>query len=231
MSAINRIETDICSQGDVAGRRLGALEGGGGTPTPLFQCIPGAAPQSMERSQRYHRRPHAGPLLQTRVRQRDGCTRRRADRTERCGGAGRDNTSRALGHGAVPGPESPHHGTAAASAGRGGTAPCACTTVPPPPPPPPRADRTRRKRCRAQKEEKERTKGKESLWLLEAPVREMIRQMHTPVHTSQCWSRQTPARTRSVHRDAPGQQHGQQPVSGTADPRSSQTGQVIRGLR
>ena len=29
----------------------------------------------------------------------------------------------------------------------------------------------------------------------------------------------------------PGHRHGQQPVSGTADPRSSQTGQVIRGLR
>ena len=28
-----------------------------------------------------------------------------------------------------------------------------------------------------------------------------------------------------------GQRHGQQPVSGTADPRSSQTGHVIRGLR
>ena len=37
--------------------------------------------------------------------------------------------------------------------------------------------------------------------------------------------------TRGVHLDAPGQRHGQQPVSGTADPRSSQTGQVIRGLR
>ena len=37
--------------------------------------------------------------------------------------------------------------------------------------------------------------------------------------------------TQSVHLDAPGQRHGQQPVSGTADPRSSQTGQVIRGLR
>ena len=33
------------------------------------------------------------------------------------------------------------------------------------------ANRTRRKRCRVQKEEKERTKGKESLWLLEAFVR------------------------------------------------------------
>ena len=31
--------------------------------------------------------------------------------------------------------------------------------------------------------------------------------------------------------DAPGQRHGQQPISGTADPRSSQTGQVIQGLR
>ena len=39
--------------------------------------------------------------------------------------------------------------------------------------------------CRAQKEAKERTKGKESLWLLEAPVRKMIRQMHTPARTSQ----------------------------------------------
>ena len=37
--------------------------------------------------------------------------------------------------------------------------------------------------------------------------------------------------TRSVHLDAPGQRHGQQPVSVTADPRSSQTGQVIEGLR
>ena len=40
-----------------------------------------------------------------------------------------------------------------------------------------------------------------------------------------------PAWTRSVLLDAPGQRHGQQPVSGTADPRSSQTGQVIWGLR
>ena len=82
-------------------------------------------------------------------------------------------------------------------------------TNPPPPPPP--------------------QNGKESLWLLEAPVSKIILQMHTPARTSQCWSRQT--RTRSVHLDAPGQRHGQQPVSGTADPRSSQTGQVIRGLR
>ena len=68
------------------------------------------------------------------------------------------------------------------------------------------------------------------LWLLEAPVRKIILQRHTPARTSPCWSRQTPAWTRSVHLDAPGQRHGQQPVSGTADPRSSQTGQVIRGL-
>ena len=46
----------------------------------------------------------------------------------------------------------------------------------------------------------------------------MILQMHTPARTSQCWSRQSPAWTRSVHLDAPGQRHGQQPVSGTADP-------------
>ena len=52
-----------------------------------------------------------------------------------------------------------------------------------------------------------------------------------PKCSSQCWSRQTPAWTRRVHLDAPGHRHGQQPVSGTANPRSSQTGQVIRGLR
>ena len=54
-----------------------------------------------------------------------------------------------------------------------------------------RADRARRKRCRVQKEEKERTRGKESLWLLEAPVRKIILQMHTPGRTNQCWSQQT----------------------------------------
>ena len=43
------------------------------------------------------------------------------------------------------------------------------------------------------------------------PVRKIIPQMHTPAHTSQCWSRQTPAWTRRVHLDAPGQRHGQQP--------------------
>ena len=77
---------------------------------------------------------------------------------------------------------------------------------------------------------KETKNGKESLWLSEAPVRNTIPQMHTPARTSQCWSRQTPAWTWGVRLDAPGQRHGQQPVSGTADPRSSQTGQVIRGL-
>ena len=35
------------------------------------------------------------------------------------------------------------------------------------------------------------TKGKESLWLLEAPVRKIILQMHTPARASQCWGRQT----------------------------------------
>ena len=54
--------------------------------------------------------------------------------------------------------------------------------------------------------------------LLEAPVRKMILQMHTPARTSQCWSRQTPAWTRSVHLDAPGQWHGQQPVNGPGQP-------------
>ena len=44
---------------------------------------------------------------------------------------------------------------------------------------------------RVQKEKKERENGKESWWLLEAPVRKIILQMHTPARSSQCWSRQT----------------------------------------
>ena len=49
-----------------------------------------------------------------------------------------------------------------------------------------RAGHARQKWCRAQKEAKEGTKGKESWWLLEAPVRKIILQMHPPAHTSQC---------------------------------------------
>ena len=41
-----------------------------------------------------------------------------------------------------------------------------------------------------------------------APVRKVIPQTHTPARSSQCWSRQTPAWTRRVHLDAPGQRHG-----------------------
>ena len=42
---------------------------------------------------------------------------------------------------------------------------------------------------------------------------------HVPSHQSHCCSLPpSPAWTRSVHLDAPGQRHGQQPVSGTADP-------------
>ena len=48
--------------------------------------------------------------------------------------------------------------------------------------------------------------------MLEAPV-----QMHTPALKSVLESA-NPAWTRSVQLDAPGQRHGQQPVSGTADP-------------
>ena len=73
------------------------------------------------------------------------------------------------------------------------------------------------KGCRVQKEKKERKNGKESLRLLEAPVRKIILQMHTPARTSQCWSRQT-RHGLCVHLNAPGQRHGQQSVSGTADP-------------
>ena len=55
------------------------------------------------------------------------------------------------------------------------------------------------------------------MWLLEAPVRKIILQMHTPARKSVLESA-NPAWTQSVHLDAPGQRHRQQPVSGTADP-------------
>ena len=74
-----------------------------------------------------------------------------------------------------------------------------------------------------------RPPGKESLWLLEAPVRNMILQMHTPARTCQCWSRQTHGLGVCIWMPLVNGT-GNSPVSGTADPRSSPTGQVIRGL-
>ena len=56
-----------------------------------------------------------------------------------------------------------------------------------------------------------------SIRLLEAPVRKIILRMHTPAGTRGLESA-NPAWTRIVHLDAPGQRHGQQPVSRTADP-------------
>ena len=74
-----------------------------------------------------------------------------------------------------------------------------------------------------------RRKGKrERIIVVEAPVRPA--DAHPSEHKSVLESA-NPTWTRSAHLDAPGQRHGQQPVSGTADPRSSQTGQVIQGLR
>ena len=57
-----------------------------------------------------------------------------------------------------------------------------------------------------------------SLWLSEAPVREIVLQMHTPARSSQCWSRQTPAWTRSVHLDAPVNGTGNSPSPGQPTP-------------
>ena len=50
-----------------------------------------------------------------------------------------------------------------------------------------------------------------------------------PARTSQCWSQQTPAWTQSVHLDAPGQRHGQKPVSGTAEPGVVKQDKASRG--
>ena len=63
-----------------------------------------------------------------------------------------------------------------------------------------------------------------------SPCQEIL-QMHTPARTSQCWGRQTQYGLGVCIWMHLGQRHGQRPVSGTADPRSSPTGQVIRGLR
>ena len=73
--------------------------------------------------------------------------------------------------------------------------------------------------------------GKDHLWLLEAPVRTMILQMYTPLCTSQCWGRQTPHGLGVCMRMHLVNGTGNSPVSGTADPRSSPTRQVIRRLR
>ena len=55
-------------------------------------------------------------------------------------------------------------------------------------------------------------------WLLEAPVRNYYpADAHPSAHKS-VLEPANPAWTRSVHLDAPGQRHRQQPVSGTADP-------------
>ena len=51
---------------------------------------------------------------------------------------------------------------------------------------------------------------------------------HTSAHKSGLESA-NPAWTRSVHLDAPGQRHGQQPVSGTADPGIVKQGKSSRG--
>ena len=67
--------------------------------------------------------------------------------------------------------------------------------------------------------------------LLEAPVRKIILQMHTPARSSQCWSRQTPHGLGGCAWMPLDNGTANSPVSGTADLRSSQTGQVIRGLR
>ena len=53
---------------------------------------------------------------------------------------------------------------------------------------------------------------RESLWLLEAPVRKIILHMHTPSAHKSVLEWQTPTWTWRVHRDAPGQWHRQRPT-------------------
>ena len=81
-----------------------------------------------------------------------------------------------------------------------------------------RADRARRKRCRALKEEKERTRGTRIIVVVRSPCQENYpADAHPRTHKS-VLEPANPAWTRSVHLDAPGQRHRQQPVSGTAGP-------------
>ena len=63
------------------------------------------------------------------------------------------------------------------------------------------------------------------------PPPQIILQMHTPARTSQCWSQKTPPGLGVCIWMHLVNGTGNSPVSGTAGPRSSQTGQVIRGLR
>ena len=72
--------------------------------------------------------------------------------------------------------------------------------------------------------------GKESLWLLGAPVRKTILQMHTPAGTSRCWSRQTRRGLGVCIWMHLVNSTGNSP-SPDSRPRSNQTGQVIQGLR
>ena len=58
------------------------------------------------------------------------------------------------------------------------------------------------------------TKPKGTFWAAtvpcppRAPIRAVTAHCPPPPPPSRCWSRQTPARTRRVHLDAPGQRHG-----------------------
>ena len=56
------------------------------------------------------------------------------------------------------------------------------------------------------------------------------RPLDPPPLSSQCWRQQTPAGLGGCIWMPPVNGTGNSPVSGTSDPRSSQTGQVIRGL-
>ena len=81
---------------------------------------------------------------------------------------------------------------------------------------------------RAQKEEEERAKGR-IIVVVRSPCQENHHaDAHTSAHRSVLeWA--NPAWTRSVRLDAPGQRHGQQPVSGTADPEVVKQDKSSRG--
>ena len=63
------------------------------------------------------------------------------------------------------------------------------------------------------------------MWLLEAPVRKIILQMHTAARTSQCWSRQTQWMTppHGVHHALPMGRHPLVPGQGWRNPGSADT--------
>ena len=91
-------------------------------------------------------------------------------------------------------------------------------TQPHPPPPPPQGRPRSPKTVQSAEGGEGKDKRERIIVVVRSPCQENYpADAHPSAHKSVLESA-NPAWTRNVHLDAPGQQHGQQPVSGTADP-------------